>query len=211
MPPYTVNIPTCRVICFPLFKLFWHLYNSEKKTAGALLVQHVCIYESTSPGLSALASRQQDAQHQRQGWRDTQVREMQTHESRCWSKINLGWSSSLTSHWASGGWSTPVQLEDSKTRGIFMCALCSVVGFQSKHLYNNESDKRNMWSRQHFGCTTVSGRREWEWIHSCLHAVRTPAASRGSKQLTWSKKHWKTKRHGIRGQWPQPAGASFEN
>lgn len=34
MPPYTVNIPTCRVICFPLFKLFWHLYNSEKKQQG---------------------------------------------------------------------------------------------------------------------------------------------------------------------------------
>lgn len=33
---YTVNIPTCGVICFPLCKLFWHLYNSEKKNRGWL-------------------------------------------------------------------------------------------------------------------------------------------------------------------------------
>lgn len=40
---YTVNIPTCGVICFPLFKLFWRLYNSEKKTGGGF-VGPDCLY-----------------------------------------------------------------------------------------------------------------------------------------------------------------------
>lgn len=40
---YTVNIPTCGVICFPLFKLFWRLYNSEKKTGGGF-VGPECLY-----------------------------------------------------------------------------------------------------------------------------------------------------------------------
>lgn len=48
---YTLNIPTCGVICSPLFKLFGRVYNSEKKTEEAVLVLKVCIDASTSPDL----------------------------------------------------------------------------------------------------------------------------------------------------------------
>lgn len=54
----TVNIPTCEVICFPLFKLFWRPYNTEEKNRGGV-VPNVCIYASTSPGLTESANANQ--------------------------------------------------------------------------------------------------------------------------------------------------------
>lgn len=48
-------------------------------------------------------------------------------------------------------------------RNFRMCALLS-GGFPVKTSYDNESDKQNIWSRQHFSCTTVSGKRKMEVI-----------------------------------------------
>lgn len=46
----------------------------RKKQGEALLVPNVCIYASTSPGLTDLATLQQDAQHQCQSTNDTAVK-----------------------------------------------------------------------------------------------------------------------------------------